>query len=58
MNLDVTFGDFDDVPKLLCGISEIGESKIKKWLNDKVAVTMRYEHLCAIDKEKEIEGCL
>ncbi|NOU95920.1 AAA family ATPase [Paenibacillus sp. LMG 31456] len=56
MGLDITFGDFDDVPKMLRDIGEMGESKIKKWLNDQVAATMTYEHLCAIDKEMEIES--
>lgn len=56
LGLDITFGHFDDVPRMLCSISEMNESTIKKWLNDKVATKMTYEQLCSMDEVNEIEG--
>ncbi|NKI22886.1 ATP-binding protein [Paenibacillus dendritiformis] len=54
MGLDISFNDFDDVPKMICEQSEMNESTIKKWLNDKVVKLMTYEQLCEMDPVGEI----
>ncbi|MNV35202.1 hypothetical protein D3C71_1266430 [compost metagenome] len=53
---NISFDAFDDVPKMLCGLTGMKESTVKKWLNDKVVSTMTYEQLCEIDPKSEIEG--
>ncbi|MNJ78192.1 hypothetical protein D3C77_758740 [compost metagenome] len=56
MGHNISFDAFDDVPKMLCGLTGMKESTVKKWLNDKVVSTMTYEQLCEIDPKSEIEG--
>lgn len=56
MGHNITFEAFDDVPRMLCNLTGMKESTVKKWLNDKVVSTMTYEQLCEIDPKSEIEG--
>ncbi len=56
LKIDTSYGDFDDVPQLISSLANMSESKVKKWLNDKVVSRMTYEQLCDMDKQGEIEG--
>jgi putative ATP-dependent endonuclease of OLD family len=58
MGIDVVFGDFDDLPKMVSELAGMNESTTKKWLNNKVTSQMTYSQLCEIDPQEEIKSWL